>query len=93
MLCAEAPLLAGRHRARLALHVLAGNVPGGGVFGIVAALLAGVPSLVKAARREPLLPVLVAESLAAEDARLGAALAVVHWDGADERARRRRRDR
>ena len=67
--------------AHLAVHMLAGNIPGAGVFGMIAALLAGVPSLVKTARREPLLPVLVARSLAAEDARLGAALAVTHWPG------------
>ena len=67
----------------LALHVLTGNVPGAGVFGMIAALLAGIPSLVKTARREPLLPALVAASLAAEDARLGAALAVAPWPGGD----------
>jgi acyl-CoA reductase-like NAD-dependent aldehyde dehydrogenase len=67
----------------LAFHVLAGNVPGAGVFGLIAALLAGVPSLVKAARREPLLPALVASSIADEDARLGAALAVTPWAGGD----------
>jgi len=61
--------------------VLTGNVPGAGVFGVVAALLAGVPSLVKTARREPRLLPLVAASLAAEDPRLGAALAVAHWAG------------
>jgi acyl-CoA reductase-like NAD-dependent aldehyde dehydrogenase len=68
---------------QLALHVLAGNVPGAGVFGIVAALLAGVPSLVKTTRREPLLPPLFARSLDAEDERLGAALAVVDSDDGD----------
>jgi hypothetical protein len=36
--------------AEPALHVLAGNVPGVGVFGVVAALLTGVPSLVKPPR-------------------------------------------
>ncbi len=68
----------------LAFHSLAGNVPGVGVFGMIAALLAGVPSLVKAAAREPVFPVLVARSIAAEDARLGAALAVLRWRGGDE---------
>jgi len=67
----------------LALHILSGNVPGAGVFGMIAALLAGVPSFVKTARREPLLPALVANSLAAEDARIGAALAVAPWIGGD----------
>jgi acyl-CoA reductase-like NAD-dependent aldehyde dehydrogenase len=70
-------------RPGLALHVLAGNVPGAGIFGVVAALLAGVPSLVKTARREPVLPALVAQSIAAADARLGAALVVMSWPGGD----------
>ncbi len=74
--------------ARLALHILAGNVPGAGIFGVVAALLAGVPSLVKTAGREPLLPRLIAASVAEVDARLGAALAVVHWPSADDAATR-----
>ncbi len=69
---------------RLAFHSLAGNVPGAGVFGLVAALLAGVPSVVKTAEREPLLPVLVAETLAAVEPRLAAALAIVHWPGGSE---------
>jgi hypothetical protein len=70
-----------RDTTRLAVHVLAGNIPGAGVFGMIAALLAGVPSLVKTAHRELFLPALVARSLAAGDARLGAALAVTHWPG------------
>jgi len=69
---------------RLAFHSLAGNVPGVGVFGMVAALLAGVPSMAKAAARESLLPMLIAQSIAAEDARLGTALAVLSWRGGDE---------
>ena len=79
---AEATALAAP-RHRLALHVLAGNVPGAGVFGIVAALLAGAPSVVKTAAREPLLPALFARSLGAEDARLGAAVGIVASDGDD----------
>jgi hypothetical protein len=66
---------------RLAFHSLAGNVPGVGLLGIVAALVAGVPSLVKTAEREPLLPLLFAESLAGVEPRLAAALAVAHWPG------------
>jgi len=77
----EMPLTAGIAPAALALHVLAGNVPGAGVFGIIAALLAGTPSIVKTSRREPRLPALIAETLASEDPRLGAALAVAHWPG------------
>jgi len=80
---AHAELGAGQPE-RLAFHSLAGNVPGVGIFGIVAALLAGVPSLVKTAEREPLLPLLLAETLAAVEPRLGAALAVAHWPGGSD---------
>lgn len=65
----------------VALHVLAGNVPGVGVFGIFAALLAGVPSLVKPAAREPFLPALLVESVMAIAPELGRALAVAPWRG------------
>lgn len=65
----------------LALHVLAGNVPGVGIFGVVAALLAGVPSLVKPATREPFLPGIVVESINAVAPELGRAVAVSPWRG------------
>ncbi len=65
----------------LALHVLAGNVPGVGIFGIVGALLAGVPSLVKPAAREPFLPALFVESLASVAPELQRAVAVAPWRG------------
>lgn len=65
----------------LALHVLAGNVPGVGVFGIIAALLAGVPSLVKPAAREPFLPALIVESIVAVAPELRRAVAVAPWRG------------
>jgi hypothetical protein len=65
----------------LALHVLAGNVPGVGVFGIVAALLAGVPSLVKPAAREPFLPALLVDSITAVAPELRRAIAVAPWRG------------
>jgi hypothetical protein len=68
----------------LALHVLAGNVPGVGIFGIVAALLAGVPSLVKPAAREPFLPALVVESIAAVAPELQRAVALAPWRGGSE---------
>jgi hypothetical protein len=69
--------------AEVVFHALAGNVPGVGVFGMVAALLAGAASLVKTAKREPVLPALAAQSIAEADARLGRALAVVHWSRDD----------
>ncbi len=65
----------------LALHVLAGNVPGAGLFGILAAVLAGVPSLVKPAAREPVLPALVVESLRTLAPVLRRAVAVASWRG------------
>lgn len=68
----------------VALHVLAGNVPGVGVFGILAALLAGVPSLVKPAAREPFLPALLVESIAAVAPELGRAITVAPWRGGSE---------
>jgi hypothetical protein len=68
----------------LALHVLAGNVPGVGIFGIVAALLAGVPSLVKPAAREPFLPALVVESIAAVAPELQRAVALAPWRGGSD---------
>lgn len=71
----------GTTRPDLALHVLAGNVPGAGVFGIVAALLAGVPSLVKPAAREPFLPTLIIESIRSLAPELRRAVAVATWRG------------
>lgn len=65
----------------LALHVLAGNVPGVGVFGIFAALLVGVPSLVKPAAREPFLPDLLVESMQTIAPELARAIAVAPWRG------------
>jgi acyl-CoA reductase-like NAD-dependent aldehyde dehydrogenase len=68
----------------LALHVLAGNVPGVGIFGIVAALLAGIASLVKPAAREPFLPDLFVESIAAVAPELQCGLALAPWRGGTE---------
>jgi hypothetical protein len=78
---AERDVVDGGATDTLALHVLTGNVPGAGVFGMIAALLAGTASLVKSAHREPVLPALVAQSLALADPRLGDALAVLYWPG------------
>ncbi|MEO6027897.1 MAG: acyl-CoA reductase, partial [Candidatus Binatia bacterium] len=65
----------------LALHVLAGNVPGVGVFGVVAALLAGIPSLVKPAAREPFLPALLVDSIVSVAPELRRAVALAPWRG------------
>jgi hypothetical protein len=73
-----------RQPERLAFHSLAGNVPGVGVFGIAAALVTGVPSLVKTARREPELLGIVAASLAEANPLLGDAVAVAYWAGGSD---------
>jgi len=77
----HAELQTTRGYADLALHVLAGNVPGAGIFGIVAALVAGVPSLLKPSAREPHLPQLIVESIRALAPELRRAIAVVTWRG------------
>lgn len=68
----------------LALHVLAGNVPGVGVFGIVAAILAGIPSLVKPATREPFLPTLLVESIGVVAPELQRSIALAPWRGGSD---------
>ncbi len=65
----------------LALHILAGNVPGVGVFGVFAALLAGIPSLVKPAAREPFLPALLVDSIVSIAPELRRAIALAPWRG------------
>ncbi len=72
---------------RLTFHVLAGNLPGVGIFGLVAALLLKSPSLVKASSREPILADLFVRSLASVDspaaATIAASVGVVNWKGGD----------
>lgn len=65
----------------LSVHVLAGNLPGAGLDGVIFSLLVKSAVLVKAASAEPVLPALFARSLAAVDPELGACLHVVHWPG------------
>ena len=65
----------------LSVHVLAGNLPGAGLDGVIFSLLVKSTVLVKAASAEPVLPDLFARSLAAVDPELGAGLRVVHWSG------------
>ena len=65
----------------LSVHVLAGNLPGAGLDGVIFSLLVKSAVLVKAASAEPVLPTLFARSLAAVDPELGACLCVVHWPG------------
>ena len=65
----------------LSVHVLAGNLPGAGLDGVIFSLLVKSAVLVKAASAESVLPDLFARSLAAVDPELGACLRVVHWPG------------
>ena len=65
----------------LSVHVLAGNLPGAGMDGVVFSLLVKSAVLVKAASAEPVLPDLFARSVAAVDPELGACLHVAHWPG------------
>jgi hypothetical protein len=70
----------------LSFHVFAGNVPGVAVTSLIRSLLVKAPALAKLASGEPVLPVLFAESLAAVDAELAAALAITYWPGGTEPA-------
>jgi acyl-CoA reductase-like NAD-dependent aldehyde dehydrogenase len=65
----------------LTTHVLAGNIPGVGLSGLVAATLVGSASLVKAASGDPLSPALWAASLTREDPEIGECVAVLWWRG------------
>lgn len=65
----------------LVTQVLAGNLPGAGLDGVIFALLLKSATLVKTSSSAPLLPTLFARSLARIDPDLGACLAVVHWPG------------
>ncbi|MGH7475728.1 MAG: acyl-CoA reductase [Longimicrobiales bacterium] len=65
----------------LALHILAGNVPGVGVTSMTRSLLARSPALVKTGAGDPVLPTLFARALAAVEPRFGAACAVTYWPG------------
>ncbi|MBI3244984.1 MAG: hypothetical protein HYZ50_00580 [Deltaproteobacteria bacterium] len=63
------------------MQVLAGNIPGAGIDGIVFALLVKSATLVKTASSASLLPTLFARCLSEIDPDLGACLAVVTWPG------------
>jgi hypothetical protein len=65
----------------LITHVLAGNIPGIGLPGLIAATLLGSANLVKTASAEPLFPALWAASVAREDPEVGECLAVLWWSG------------
>jgi len=65
----------------LVTQVLAGNLPGAGLDGVIFALLVKSATLVKTSSSEPLLPVLFARSITRVDPDLGDCLAVVSWPG------------
>lgn len=74
----------GRRRAYgpcLITQVLAGNLPGAGLDGVIFALLVKSATLVKASSSAPLLPTLFARSLTRIAPDLGDCLAVVTWPG------------
>lgn len=66
---------------QLSVHVMAGNLPGAGLDGVIFSLLVKSATLVKAASGEPVLPSLFARSLSAVDPELGSCLRVVTWPG------------
>ncbi|MFQ5962601.1 MAG: acyl-CoA reductase [Candidatus Methylomirabilales bacterium] len=65
----------------LTTHVLAGNIPGVGLSGLVAATLLGSASLAKPASGDPLSVSLWAASVARQDPEIGECLAVLWWRG------------
>ncbi len=66
---------------RLIVQLGAGNVAGVSVGGVVRALLARSPVLLKPGLHDAVLPVLYARALADCDPELAAALAVLYWPG------------
>jgi hypothetical protein len=66
---------------RLITHVLAGNLPGAGLDGIIFSLLIKSAALVKASSSASLLPLWFARSLAEVDPELATSLSVVIWPG------------
>lgn len=78
------PTLSGKRgifSSPLITQVLAGNIPGAGLDGIIFALLVKSSTLVKAASSSLVLPTLFARTLAKVDQELAECLAVVTWPG------------
>jgi len=67
----------------LALHILAGNVPGVGVTSLVRSLIVGSTVLAKPAAGEPVLTAAFARLLAEVDVHIGRRVAVAYWEGGD----------
>ena len=66
---------------RLISHVLASNLPGAGLDGIIFSLLIKSATLVKASSSASLLPLRFARSLAEIDPELATSLSIVTWPG------------
>jgi hypothetical protein len=66
---------------RLITQVLAGNLPGAGLDGVIFSLLIKSATLIKASPSSSLLPSRFARSLAEVDPELGTSLSVVSWPG------------
>lgn len=76
----------GSHRAygpELTTHIFSGNVPGLPAISLIQTLLMKSACLGKPASEEPVFPGLFARSIAAVDARLGSAVAILAWPGGD----------
>ena len=65
----------------LIVHILAGNIPGAGIDGVIFALLVKSAALVKTASGSHILPMLFARTLATVDQELADCLAVTTWPG------------
>ncbi|NIG13792.1 acyl-CoA reductase [Pantoea sp. Cy-640] len=70
---------------QLLLQIWAGNVPGLSLWSLIAGLLVKAGSVGKVASAEPLMAGWFAQLLAEIDPQLGDCLAVVWWQGGDER--------
>ncbi len=78
------PFASGMRKAQgppLVTHVLAGNIPGAGIDGVLFTLLVKSAALVKTASTASLLPTLFARALTHVDPDLGACVSVVTWPG------------
>lgn len=67
----------------LTTHILAGNIPGIGLPGLVGATLLKSANLIKPSSGDPVFPALWAQSVARQDPELGECLAVLPWRGGE----------
>jgi hypothetical protein len=77
----------GSHRAcgpSLTTHIFSGNVPGLPAIGLIHGLLVKSACLGKPASEEPVFPALFARSIAAVDAKLARAVAILPWPGGNQ---------